>query len=65
MEGLIFTYQNETLPFSEKRTIDYQNKSINVSIYYDLRGKKLSKGVYEIKIFCDGSLIGTDTFALK
>ena len=61
----IFTYQNETLPYSEKRTIDYQNKSINVSIYYDLRGEKLSKGVYKIKIFCDGSLIGTDTFALK
>ena len=61
----IFTYQNETLPYSEKRSIDYQNKSINVSIYYDLRGKKLSKGVYKTKIFCDGSLIGTDTFALK
>ena len=61
----VFKTDNGTLPYSEKRTINYQNKSIGVAIFYDLRGKKLSKGVYKSKVYCDGNLIGTDTFTLK
>ena len=61
----VFKTDNGTLPYSEKRTINYQNKSIGVAIFYDLRGKKLSKGVYKSNVYCDGNLIGTDTFTLK
>ena len=61
----VFSSNGTTIPYSEKRTIDYQNKSIDVAIYYDLRGKEISKGVYNIKIYCENNLIGTDTFTLK
>ena len=61
----VFKTESGTLPYSEKRTINYQNKSIGVAIFYDLRGKKLNKGVYKAKVYCDGNLIGTDTFTLK
>lgn len=52
-------------PFSEKRDIDYENESIDVGIYYDLRGEKATKGTYKVKIFCEGNLIGSDSFTLK
>ena len=45
----VFKTESGTLPYSEKRTIHYQNKSIGVAIFYDLRGKKLNKGVYKAK----------------
>ena len=61
----MFKTDNGNLPYSEKRTINYQNKSIGVAIFYDLRGKKLGKGVYKAKVYCDGNLIGSDTFTLK
>lgn len=57
--------ENGSVPFSEKRDIDYENESIDVGIYYDLRGEKATKGTYKVKIYCEGNLIGTDSFTLK
>jgi DNA repair ATPase RecN len=54
-----------SIPFSEKRDIDYENNSIDVGIYYDMRGEKATKGTYKVRIYCDGNLIGTDSFTLK
>lgn len=54
-----------SIPFSEKRDIDYENQSIDVGIYYDLRGEKATKGTYKVRIYCEGNLIGTDSFTLK
>jgi DNA repair ATPase RecN len=54
-----------SIPFSEKRDIDYENNSIDVGIYYDMRGEKATKGTYKIRIYCDGNLIGSDSFTLK
>jgi len=51
--------------YSDKKEIDYQNQSIDLSIYYDLQGETIIKGNYKVKIFCDGNLIGTDSFTLK
>jgi len=51
--------------YSDKKEIDYQNQSIDLSIYYDLQGETIIKGNYKIKIFCDGGIIGTDGFTLK
>ena len=51
--------------FSDKKEIDYQNQSIDLSIYYDLQGESLSKGNYKVKIICEGNIIGTDSFTLK
>jgi DNA polymerase sigma len=54
-----------SIPFSEKRDIDYENSSIDVGIYYDMRGEKATKGTYKVRIYCEGNLIGSDSFTLK
>ena len=51
--------------YSDKKEIDYQNQSVDLTIYYDLQGESLSKGNYKVKIFCEGNIIGTDSFTLK
>ena len=51
--------------YSDKKEIDYQNQSVDLTIYYDLHGEALTKGNYKVKIFCEGNIIGTDSFTLK
>lgn len=51
--------------FSDKKTIDYNNESIDLSIYYSLRGETATKGNYKVNIYCEGQLIGSDSFTLK
>jgi chromosome segregation ATPase len=51
--------------YSDKKEIDYQNQSVDLTIYYDLQGESLAKGNYKVKIFCEGNIIGTDSFTLK
>jgi hypothetical protein len=59
------TIDGSSIPYSDKKEIDYKNESIDVSIFYDLKGEEATKGNYKVKIYCDGSLIGTDSFMLK
>jgi DNA repair ATPase RecN len=61
----VVSVDGTAIPFSEKRDIDYDNNSIDVGIYYDMRGEKASKGTYKVRIYCEGNLIGTDSFTLK
>ncbi len=56
---------NGTVVYSAKREIQYANKAIDVAIYFDFNGEEPVKGNYKVKIFCDGSVIGTDSFTLK
>ncbi|MCE2682335.1 MAG: hypothetical protein LW704_05175 [Cryomorphaceae bacterium] len=51
--------------YSDKKEIDYQNQRLDIAIYYDLRGEELVKGNYKVKIYCDGNLVGSDSFTLK
>jgi hypothetical protein len=51
--------------FSAKREIQYANKPIDVSIYFDFNGNEPVKGNYKVRIYCDGSMIGSDSFTLK
>jgi hypothetical protein len=51
--------------FTERKEIDYNNQSIDVCIYYDVTQAELSKGNYTVKLFCDGSQIGSDSFTLR
>ena len=61
----VVSVDGTAMPFSEKRDIDYDNNSIDVGIYYDMRGEKASKGTYKVRIYCEENLIGTDSFTLK
>ncbi len=54
-----------TLAYSDKKDVDYNNKRVDMSIFYDLKGADAAKGNYKVKIFVDGQLAGTDSFTLK
>lgn len=51
--------------YSDKKEIDYNNEAVDMAIYYDLRGEEAPKGNYSVKIYCEGQLIGKDSFTLK
>jgi hypothetical protein len=61
----ILETENGSVAYSERKEIDYQNEAIDLIIYYSLKGEGLQKGVYKVNIYCDGNLIGTDSFSLK
>ncbi len=61
----VVSVDGTSIPFSEKRDIDYDNNSIDVGLYYDMRGEKATKGTYKVRIYCEGNLIGSDSFTLK
>lgn len=60
----LFYYLNDSILYSAKREIDYQNADIDVCIYWKNDGS-LVPGNYNVDIFCEGKLIGSDTFMLK
>jgi predicted RNase H-like nuclease (RuvC/YqgF family) len=53
------------IAYSDKKDIDYQNQRIDLTIYYDMQNNEVIKGNYKVKIYCDGLLIGSDSFTLK
>ncbi|MBI2258761.1 MAG: hypothetical protein HYU67_07665 [Flavobacteriia bacterium] len=57
--------ENGMIAYSDKKEINYNNQSIDVAIFYDLHGEEALKGNYRVKIFCEGQLIGSDSFTLK
>ena len=61
----ILETENGSVAYSERKEIDYQNEAIDLTIYYSVKGEGLQKGAYKVSIFCDGNLIGTDSFSLK
>ncbi len=60
-----FQTDQGSMAYSDRKEIDYNNQSTDVSIYYDLKSKEAVKGNYKVKIYCDGAVIGNDTFTLK
>ena len=59
------TDNGQTLLYSDKKTINYQNQSTDVCIFYRLAGEELDKGNYTAQIYADGVMIGSDNFVLK
>lgn len=60
----LLDYMGDKILYSAKREIDYQNKDVDMCIYWTNNGT-LTKGVYNVEIFCDGKQIGTNMFMLK
>lgn len=61
----VLSTDNGSIAYSDKKDIDYKNESVSMAIYYDLRGEEAQKGNYTVKIYCEGQLIGKDSFTLK
>ena len=58
------TQEGGDIVYTAKRVIEYENKDIEVCIFADSNGQ-LTAGNYEAKLYCDGYMVGSSTFALK
>lgn len=63
LSGIVET-ENGNVPYSHKRTIDYQNNSVDMLMNFSVRDE-IGGGTYKINIYCQGQLIGADSFTLK
>jgi len=63
-EDDLFVYEGQQIVYSAKRPIDYENKNIDIDIYWDNNGALLT-GVYEVYVFADGAEIGTTQFMIE
>lgn len=61
----ITSTESGDISYTDKKDISYTGERVDVAIYYDLNGQDIDKGTYKVKIFCQGQLIGTDSFSLK
>ncbi|MFB9108719.1 hypothetical protein [Flavobacterium gyeonganense] len=57
------TFGDNSLTYSFKTTVQYENKTVNVS--EDLPGKDFAKGTYFINIFDGGDLVSKTSFSLR
>lgn len=60
----VFDFEGQKIVFSANREVDYQNKDIEMCIYYDNNGELL-KGTYKVTLYMDGYMIGYSEFTLK
>lgn len=63
--GNYATMDTGQIAYSDYKEIDYQNQRVDMAIYYNMGGVSASKGNYKVNIYCQGQLIGTDSFTLK
>jgi len=64
-ESYVINTESGSVPYSDKKEIDYNNENLDVTIYYDSKEGEALKGNYKVKIICEGQTIGTDSFTLK
>jgi flagellar basal body-associated protein FliL len=63
-ESDVFNFQGQQIVYSAKRQIEYENKDLDVCIFWD-NNDKIIVGTYTVDIFTDGALIGTTKFTIK
>lgn len=63
-ENMITVNKQEVI-YSAKRELNYENKDIDMCIYYDNSEEELIAGTYKVKLYSKGALIGETTFALQ
>jgi hypothetical protein len=62
--GDMFTYNGENIVYSEKRDIEYENKDIDVNIFWN-KTEELKPGEYTAILYAEGYEIGSASFTLK
>tara|TARA_B110000046_G_C13015113_1_gene408324 strand:+ start:141 stop:1169 length:1029 start_codon:yes stop_codon:yes gene_type:complete len=58
------TEGGQSLLYSDKKTVNYQNKAVDLCIFHEL-ATELDEGNYIAEIYCEGVKIGSDSFVLK
>lgn len=59
-----FEYENRQLEYSIRKYIEYTGEAQEVTVYWDIQ-EFLGAGNYQVYLFSDGNLIGSQEFALK
>jgi len=62
--GETFDFQGEQVIYSAKRQLEYENKDIDMCIFWD-KNADLIAGAYTVVLFADGYEVGSSTFTLK
>ncbi|HBH49993.1 MAG TPA: hypothetical protein DDX98_15210 [Bacteroidales bacterium] len=60
----MFDYQEESLVYSAKRELEYDNQDIDMCIFWD-KTEELIEGTYFIALYSEGYEIGTSSITLK
>lgn len=62
-----FMYKGEMIQYSIKKLIDYQNKAVDLCLYWDKTSpeKEIQKGVYHVEVFYQDEVIGHTQFTLR
>jgi ribosomal protein L24 len=60
-----FMFQGAKIAYTAKRQVDYQNKDVDMCVYWANKAEDLIPGKYIVDIFADGNLIGSINFELK
>lgn len=59
-----FSYENRTLQYSMKRSVEYNGEETPVSLFWNV-SQALQGGTYQVSIFADGNVIGSRSFNFK
>ena len=59
-----FSYENRTLQYSMKRSVEYNGEETPVSLFWNVL-QALQGGTYQVSIFADGNMIGSRSFNFK
>jgi hypothetical protein len=60
----MFEYDGQSIEYSAKRELEYENTDIDMCIYWDVISE-LIPGTYFAILYCEGYEIGSGSFALK
>jgi predicted nucleic acid-binding Zn-ribbon protein len=62
--GDTFKFENRSIPYSIRKTIEYRGEELPVTVYWDVK-EFLYAGSYRVEVFSGGSLLGSTSFSLK
>ena len=63
-DGGTFNYENRTLEYSMKKSVEYGGQETPVSLFWNVN-QAMSGGTYRVSIFADGHMIGSKSFSFK
>src|SRR5690606_33922551 len=59
-----FLFEGETHPYTFTKEVNYNNTNQDVSIIYDRTGD-FNPGTSTVQLYCEGFLIGENTFTIR
>jgi hypothetical protein len=59
--GGTFNYENRSLQYSMKKSVEYSGEETPVSMFWNIE-EFLTEGTYKVSIFADGHMIGSRSF---